>query len=188
MRTAIKQPVHSGLAFSLVELLVCITVVAVLTSLGIMYLPTILEKARATKCMANLRGIGMALNSYLNDNDQRMPTVSDGNFEPVLEPYAGGKSIFLCPSDPSRTRRQNSSYRWNPGLDGQLATNLKWPFGNTVITDKRDIMVLCDKEPWHHYQPELKEFNRDGRFIFLWADGSANNHPITLPTPPQENR
>jgi type II secretory pathway pseudopilin PulG len=185
---AIKQPVYSRLAFSLGELLVCVALIGVLTAFGIMYLPTILEKARAAKCMSNLRGIGMALNSYLNDNDQRMPRISDGDCEAVLEPYAGGKSIFLCPSDPSHTTRQDSSYRWNPGLNGQLSTNLKWPLGNVVITDKRDIIVLCDKQPWHHHQPELKAVNRDGRSIFLWADGSAENHAITLPSPPQQNR
>lgn len=179
-----KRPIHASLAFSLVELLVCIAVVAALASAGIMYLPTILEKARAAKCMSNLRGIGVALNDFLNDNEQRMPTISDGDIEPALELYSGGKSIFLCPSDPDRATQQDSSYRWNAGLNGQLATNLKWQFGNTVITNKKDIVVLCDKKPWHHHQQELKEYNRDGRSIFLWADGSADNHPITLPPLP----
>ena len=55
-----------------------LVVVAVIGILVGILLPTIgaaRERARSAACAANLRQVGVALRSYLNDNDERMPQV-----------------------------------------------------------------------------------------------------------------
>ena len=59
--------------FTLVELLVGTAIIAVLTALLLPALKSAREKARRMACMSNLRQVGIAYLSYLNDNDYALP-------------------------------------------------------------------------------------------------------------------
>jgi prepilin-type N-terminal cleavage/methylation domain-containing protein/prepilin-type processing-associated H-X9-DG protein len=56
-------------AFTLIELIVVLAVIAILMSLVYPMYTSISERAKATKDMSNLRQIGLATQTYLNDND-----------------------------------------------------------------------------------------------------------------------
>jgi prepilin-type N-terminal cleavage/methylation domain-containing protein len=89
-------PFHRQFAFSIIELLVALAVVGVLIVLGVGYVPAIIEKAHATECTSNLRQIGNSLTLYLNDNDLKMPTITDQRFDLILLPYTNNnKLVFL---------------------------------------------------------------------------------------------
>ena len=60
-------------AFTLVELLTVIVIIAILAGLLMPVLAKITESANSTKCMANLRQIGAAMNGYANEHDDRLP-------------------------------------------------------------------------------------------------------------------
>ena len=59
--------------FTVVELLVCIGVVAILCSILLPALRTTRESSMRLKCQANLHTIGCALAAYANVNDERLP-------------------------------------------------------------------------------------------------------------------
>lgn len=63
-------------AFTLVELLVVIGVIAVLISLLLPALNRARASARSVKCMANLRQIGVGYQMYRNDNNNWFPPVN----------------------------------------------------------------------------------------------------------------
>jgi prepilin-type N-terminal cleavage/methylation domain-containing protein len=60
---------HFTRAFTFIELLVVIAVISVLVSIAYPVYTSILERGKATKELSNLRQIGIATQSFLNDND-----------------------------------------------------------------------------------------------------------------------
>jgi prepilin-type N-terminal cleavage/methylation domain-containing protein/prepilin-type processing-associated H-X9-DG protein len=122
-----------GAAFTLVELLVVIAVIALLASLVFPALARSKEKARSTQCAANLKQWGLAFFMYSQDNDDFLPRRGQGvqvlaqinrpedwfNALPCYfgspqyqfmvtngaKPVAHGKSVFICPTadDPGGT-------------------------------------------------------------------------------------
>ena len=61
--------------FTLIELLVVIAIIAVLMAILMPGLSRAREQARTIGCRANLKGYGIGLRMYLDDNDQRFPDV-----------------------------------------------------------------------------------------------------------------
>ena len=60
-------------AFTLIELLIVIATIAILAALVIPAFNRVLESAKATKDMSNLRQIGSATQMYMNDNNGLFP-------------------------------------------------------------------------------------------------------------------
>ncbi len=104
-----RSPRQAGRqAFTLIELLVVVAIISLLVSILLPSLNRAKELARATKCLANLRSIGLALAMYQLDNDGRLPPSScrlthsaDAWWLHQLRPYAGDYLMYACPSDRS---------------------------------------------------------------------------------------
>ncbi len=62
-------------AFTLVELLLVIAIIAILVSITIPALGSSRETARRVKCLANLKGIGGGIAGYMNDSKDLLPRV-----------------------------------------------------------------------------------------------------------------
>src|SRR6266508_1927052 len=90
-------------AFTLIELLVVIAVIAILIAIAYPTYTSILERARVTQDMNNLRQIGLAIQTYLNDNDQVLPATTTWpgtTATPVLYPkYIATRKVFQSPFD-----------------------------------------------------------------------------------------
>jgi prepilin-type N-terminal cleavage/methylation domain-containing protein/prepilin-type processing-associated H-X9-DG protein len=94
---------NSSRAFTLIELFVVIAVIGILLSIAYPTYTSILERAKITKDMNNLRQVGLAIQTYLNDNDQVLPatTIWPGTTAtPALYPkYISTRKIFQSPFD-----------------------------------------------------------------------------------------
>ena len=64
---------HFARAFTLIELIVVLAIIAILMSMVYPMYTSISERAKATKDMSNLRQIGMATQTYMNDSDGVLP-------------------------------------------------------------------------------------------------------------------
>ena len=118
-------------AFTLVELLVVITIVATLAALLMPALATAKDRTKTVACANNVRQIGAALNSFLGDNDQWYPYISPGGcgttgimWHRRLGPYVGGTNsvaaarLFYCPSNPWKLPTTQTLAGGSPTLYG----------------------------------------------------------------------
>ena len=106
-KSAIKRGQFAGKwhGFTLVELLVVISIIALLLAILMPSLQKAREQARAVVCGSNLRQMGMIWMLYAEDNDQEFYTDAWGNagypqlwWVPIVEYEKGSSKILECPS------------------------------------------------------------------------------------------
>ena len=97
-------PVRSG--FTLVELLVSVSVIAILVAMLLPVLGHGKELSRGVVCLNHLRQLGLASALYADDHSDAFPSfrnwLSNGNGNPAsgsLYPYLKVKNVYLCPTD-----------------------------------------------------------------------------------------
>lgn len=128
-------------AFTLVELLVVIAILAILASFATPAVGTAIERVRSSKCLNNLRQIGVAVQQYISDNDNAFPRIRIAGENPVegyegyeplavLGPYGVTETTLTCPSDAAlgpdgSIQKYSTSYMFSPVVDGENAVNPK---------------------------------------------------------------
>jgi prepilin-type N-terminal cleavage/methylation domain-containing protein/prepilin-type processing-associated H-X9-DG protein len=166
--------------FSLVELLVVIAIIGILAALLLPVINRAQEEGRATACVSNLHQIGVALQMYVDANNNILPTMRDAptdtntvsaNTLPtvnvVLGSELGNTNVLRCPSDiQGLFQLTGSSYSWNSLLNGQNANHLV-VLG--LSFKPQAIPVFFDKENFHAARGANKAVN------YLYADGHIKN-------------
>jgi prepilin-type N-terminal cleavage/methylation domain-containing protein len=101
---------RTGRAFTIIELLVVISIILILAGLVLAALGRVRDESRITNCKANLRNIGLALAVYAKnhgagDVESYPPWLTYlGQVGGENNPYISNPKVFICPSDKSRGR------------------------------------------------------------------------------------
>ncbi len=161
------------LAFTLLEILVATSIVAILAAALIPSLRSMSSRAESTRCLGHLRALGVAMSQYLGDNAMTLPLLAAARastseevpvIDTVLAPYIQDMKVFKCPSDASLAQKSGTSYFYNSALGGQPVASLNF----LGVTDANSrIPVLVDKEGWHK--------SSQSRVNHLFADGHAGS-------------
>lgn len=97
---------------TLIELLVCISIIAVLASLIVPSIAMIREKTQRIACSSNFRQCALALYALADDHDGTLPRVNSNddmdadvysmpgypNLADRLQPYIGDFNVWRCPA------------------------------------------------------------------------------------------
>jgi prepilin-type N-terminal cleavage/methylation domain-containing protein len=179
-------------AFTLVELLIVIGVIAVLIAILIPVIGQVRAASQSTACLSNLRQIMQAFNLYANAHQQHLPPPSNPadeneSWESHLKEYVKTREAFRCPADNVAFENYLSSYDWRDTGDPRTTVAGKM----LVEIGRPDTVFAFDALPeWHGRQ----------RINTSWADGSAHSmdyqdwakdleksvtSPVTVDKPPQ---
>lgn len=99
--------------FTLIELLVVIAIIAILAAILFPVFAKAREKARQSSCSSNLKQIGLAAMSYLQDYDECMVHYSltgTGSWTNALAPYIKNTQLYICPSLPNQALGYGYNY------------------------------------------------------------------------------
>lgn len=162
-------------AFSLIELLVVMAVIAVLAAVLFPVFAQAREKARQTDCLAHYHQIGQAIQMYASDYDSKTPP-DGGSFSGLImdsRPYIKNDAIFVCPDDFDRAREKRpGSYRM-PSLYQGLDINCGWsdPYNTQATTKPAATPLLYEAEQDFAQAPILPTYRHHGGAQILYFDG-----------------
>ncbi len=120
-------------AFTLIEILVVAAIIIILAALAVPVFRGVLDRAKATKDMNNLRQIGLLMQTYLNDKDGILPVINASpgigtTLSPVIYPkYLGSKRVFQSPYDKRAAAETDSapvSYGVNRNIYDLIGGNM----------------------------------------------------------------
>ena len=158
----LPRPPRRG--FTLIELLVVIAIIAILAAILFPVFQKVRENARRTACLSNEKQIGLAVQQYTQDYDEKLffyassvsPSASRTgaivtSVDPVrwwnaLMPFIKSNAVFTCPSDSGPTLSKNAegvaviprSYIALRPAEGLSLAQIPDPVETIVITEKWD--------------------------------------------------
>lgn len=127
---------HANSAFTLVELLVVISIIGLLMGLLLPAMNRARAQAHRVVCLSNMRQIGIALQGYTSDNGDRLPPSSCHTADPnlywlrVLTRYTRETLLFRCPADKTKL-----FIDWNIPVDNQPKTARWSSFALNALLD-----------------------------------------------------
>ena len=180
-------------AFTLVELLVVLGIIAILAALLSLSTCRSIGAANAIKCAGNLKAIGTAFQLYATDHNNRLPqsvypSANEG-YHQLLLPYLNNNgAIFICPLVK------------NPNYPAEPTYGMNWYYDNANLATIRVSQVILatetrgadgrgsDRADEASGDPgELDSGRHGGEANYLFADGhveclffSATQSPVNL--------
>ena len=184
-----------SIAFTLVELLVVISIIGLLAGLAVPAINGGLKSAKAGACLSNLHQIGVATMAYAADNSFKLPNAGSGTSDMWATQLAtfistgtkSKKSIFVCPGAEKAVQEATGSdvavtYGVHNGLmpKGGTASNISSVVRSTEVILAGDVCQNPGNKGWSPFcieQPSIISSQSGGR------GGSTNlNSPISFGT------
>jgi prepilin-type N-terminal cleavage/methylation domain-containing protein len=103
------RPKPSPRGFTLIELLVVVAIIAILAAMLLPALANAKNRGQQARCMSNLRQMGIALFSYVNDQGKYLPYADPGSSDlwmwRLMKEQANVHQVRYCPTAPEPLHR-----------------------------------------------------------------------------------
>jgi len=116
------------------------------------------------KCLVNLKQLGMAVKTYLNDYDVHYPLAAD--WCDALSPYVKRSDVFPC----TNLLEARCGYAYNRRLTGFTEQTVNWPVEVVLCYEARGGWNLAGG-------PELAECRHADGFFLVYVDGHTQALP-----------
>ena len=126
---------HFAGAFTLIELIVVLAIIAILMSMAYPMYMNMSERAKATKEMSNLRQIGLATQTFLNDNEGVLFSPATA-WSSQLELNQKYLSVWRVLESPFDKRASSEAGNGNTAISYGVNANIYLPGGVALPTAK----------------------------------------------------
>ena len=172
-------------AFSLIELLVVIGIIAILLGILLPVTARARREAKKVACKAQLANIGAAFQMYLNENDGWYPPATYWPESPsglpqvneFLQRYISNvNKVFGCPADEKNFEKFKLSYSYYQELGER---RIQDTFFYKILRSSSRTPIMWDAENYH---------GGNVPYNWLFADGHVDQFlqhgtPTTMPSP-----
>ena len=199
-------------AFTLIELSVVITIIAILSAILYPVVATVRTKSRTEACMSNFRQLGLGILAYAKDYDDTYPNgtyeySAIGGWAGQVYPYVKNSSAFRCPDDSLTVSPTDNptSYAMNSnyGVQGDLKhgvpnvafgiKDLSAPKGTVLLFEVQgnnaiDVTTLTEGPYPHNYSSspfgngEISGFSPSGGGTFDSCSGDRSKASLKFAT------
>ena len=128
--------------FTLIELLVVIAIIAILASILFPVFAKAREKARQATCTSQVRQIAIAIQMFMQDNQQRYPGINGGTWNAKLAQYLGSAEMLRCPSD-----TEGSANAVSYAYSGLLVRADGLGVTEAAVKSASEVGAICDASP-----------------------------------------
>jgi prepilin-type N-terminal cleavage/methylation domain-containing protein/prepilin-type processing-associated H-X9-DG protein len=186
--------------FTLVELLVVISIIGMLVALLLPAIQAARESARRTQCTSNLRQIGLAIDQYIDRQGSRgkfpdcanftktvpteLPSLMEviGRYCEMTDPANEKSELFHCPSDRDYPNPENADVTYDTYFEAD-GTSYEYDARRAANKTRQQVLMRRDaNEPvsstrvWILY--DCDSFHgaegQDGSRNFLYLDGHVD--------------
>lgn len=169
-------------AFTIIELLIVITIISLLAVLVVPVVNRARDMAGSVQCKSNLRSLGQATFLFTIGNNDRLPNPKDienptMEVRKALTPHAGLKDTFICPQDPIEDISPAGSYDWR--YMGDTETSLAG-LSLDVLQNPAEIILGHDRDPSWHKDDRINVLYADARVVSLTEDAWFTNMMLTV--------
>lgn len=196
-------------AFTLLELLVVISIITMLCAMVMPSLTRARSAALRTQCTSQLRQLSIAMTSYSDDWQGYLPpyiTSAPPEDHPGLNwpawsyPYYQEVRVLSCPASPGKVpaatpagfREYDGSYGWSydgtQGNRGPLCVYIRQPSNGYLLMDSGDSCIIYGANTWENLMEELdldwdsgaEGCNRhDGQVNIAFVDAHVSRRNLT---------
>jgi prepilin-type N-terminal cleavage/methylation domain-containing protein/prepilin-type processing-associated H-X9-DG protein len=190
----IKKKIHG---FTLIEILVVISIIAVLAGILFPVFSSVKRSAKQSSCLANISQQTRGVQLYLTDNSERYPIVTDSDdksvywFTPdpeqviflkerlkfastmkqVLNPYLKSPEIWSCPLDSGG----NLLYKSIEGVDIPPVADSTYKKRGTSYASNPSVFITGQSDPLQCKSPDGKSILSNSQ-IAIFLDSSPFWH------------
>jgi prepilin-type processing-associated H-X9-DG protein/prepilin-type N-terminal cleavage/methylation domain-containing protein len=178
---------RSRSGFSLPEALVTISIITILASASYASFATIWRSVNLCVDTQNLHQIGIAMESYANDNNDRYPqgwdATTNQTFAGLLQSYTGAdlvarQNLFVSPAALPITATDNLPFNITYGINGELDLGVGAPNRSSVLSPGLVILAANSvQDPGNFERSSCTIYQPSG----IYSPSSANNPSDPIP-------
>ncbi len=166
-----------NLGFTLIEILIVIAIIVILAAILFPVFASSREKARAASCLSNYHQVGIAIQMYAQDFDDKTPA-NGGSFGGLIQdsvPYIHTSSVFVCPDDYDRDEEGRAGSYRVPSLYQGKPLSCGWtnPYVANDVTTASTTTLSYEAEQDFAQAPIVPTYRHSNGTQVLFFDGHA---------------